>query len=93
MSSQERDGWLESMRQNMSKNSKVDKFYEFFYDATIGLVYRDRESFLEYVRDNGLKCGYDPEEFFGAFAKAKSDVMFVGEFTGAVRFPLQFGPE
>lgn len=85
MSSQERDGWLESMRQNMSKNSKADTFYKFFCDATIGLVYRDRESFLEYVRSNGLNIKRDPEEFFEAFAKAKSDVMFVGEFTGAVR--------
>ena len=93
MSSQERDGWLESMRQNMSKNPQADTFYKFFYDATIGLVYRDRESFLEYVRSNGLKCGYDPEMFFKAFCRAKSDVMFAGEFTGAVRFPLQFGPE
>ena len=93
MSSQERDGWLESMRQNMSKNSEADEFYKLFHGATIGLVYRDRESFLEYVRDNGLKCGYDPEEFFEAFAKAKSDVMFVGEFTGVVRPFLQFGPE
>ena len=93
MSSQERDGWLESMRQNMSKNPKADEFYKLFHGATIGLVYRDRESFLEYVRDNGLKCGYDPEEFFEAFAKAKSDVMFAGEFTGAIRPFLQFGPE
>lgn len=85
MSSQERDDWLESMRQNMSKNSKVDKFYKFFHDATIGLVYRDRESFLEYVRNNSLKQNYDPEEFFEAFAKAKSDVMFAGELTGAIR--------
>ena len=93
MSSQERDGWLESMRQNMSKNPQADEFYKLFHGATIGLVYRDRESFLEYVRDNGLKCGYDPEEFFEAFAKAKSDVVFVGEFTGAIRPFLQFGPE
>ena len=93
MSSQERDGWLESMRQNMSKNSKADEFYKLFHGATIGLVYRDRESFLEYVRSNGLKCGYDPEMFFKAFCRAKSDVMFAGEFTGVVRPFLQFGPE
>ena len=63
MGSQERDDWLEGMRQHMSKNPKADTFYEFFHDATIGLVYRDRESFLGYVRSNGLNIKRDPESF------------------------------